>query len=71
MWLVTRASSGFGRAISEAAAEAGDVVVATSRHPEALDDLAARPGRVEALRPDVTDHAAAAAVVADVQARYE
>jgi NAD(P)-dependent dehydrogenase (short-subunit alcohol dehydrogenase family) len=71
VWLVTGASSGFGRAITEAAVEAGDVVVATARHPEALDDLAAaRADRVEALRLDVTDQAAAAAVVADVQARY-
>jgi NAD(P)-dependent dehydrogenase (short-subunit alcohol dehydrogenase family) len=71
VWLVTGASSGFGRAITEAAVEAGDVVVATARHPGALDDLAAaRPDRVEALRLDVTDQAAAAAVVADVEARY-
>jgi NAD(P)-dependent dehydrogenase (short-subunit alcohol dehydrogenase family) len=71
VWLVTGASSGFGRAITEAAVEAGDVVVATARNPGALDDLAAaRPDRVEALRLDVTDQAAAAAVVADVEARY-
>jgi NAD(P)-dependent dehydrogenase (short-subunit alcohol dehydrogenase family) len=71
VWLVTGASSGFDRAVTEAAVEAGDVVVATVRRPAALDDLvAARSDRVEALPLDVTDAAAAAAVVADVQARY-
>jgi NAD(P)-dependent dehydrogenase (short-subunit alcohol dehydrogenase family) len=71
VWLVTGASSGFGRAITEAAVAAGDVVVGAARRPDALDDLVvARPDRVEALPLDVTDAAAAAAVVADVQARY-
>lgn len=71
VWLVTGGSSGFGRAITEAAVEAGDVVVAAARRPGALDDLvAARPDRVEAVALDVTDTAAAAAVVADVQSRY-
>ncbi len=71
VWLVTGASSGFGRALAEAAVAAGDVVIATARRPEALDDLvSAYPDRVEALRLDVTDSGAAAAVVADVEARY-
>ncbi|MHA6631490.1 oxidoreductase [Pseudonocardia sichuanensis] len=71
VWLVTGASRGFGRAIAEAAVMAGDMVVATARCPGALDELVAvRPDRVEALSLDVTDHAAAAAVVADVQARH-
>ncbi len=71
VWLVTGASSGFGRAIAEAAVAAGDVVVAAARRTAALDDLvAAHPDRVEAVALDVTDQAAAAAVVADVQARY-
>jgi NAD(P)-dependent dehydrogenase (short-subunit alcohol dehydrogenase family) len=71
VWLVTGASSGFGRAVSEAAVESGDVVVATARRPAALEELvAARPDRVEALPLDVTDSAAVTAVVADVQARY-
>ncbi|WP_211588762.1 oxidoreductase [Allorhizocola rhizosphaerae] len=71
VWLVTGASSGLGRAISEAAALRGDVVVATARRPEALEDLvSAYPDRVEAARLDVTDAAAVAAVLSDVQARY-
>ncbi|GGS02021.1 MULTISPECIES: oxidoreductase [Streptomyces] len=71
VWLVTGASSGFGRAITEAAVAAGDLVVGAARRPEALQDLvAAHPGKVEALRLDVTDGAAIEAVVADVVARH-
>ena len=71
VWLVTGASSGFGRAIAEAALAAGDVVVGAARRPEALDDLvAAHPDQVEALRLDVTDTAAAESAVRDVVARH-
>ncbi|WP_405920097.1 oxidoreductase [Streptomyces longwoodensis] len=71
VWLVTGASSGFGRAITEAAVAAGDVVVGAARRPEALDDLvAAHPDQVEALRLDVTDVAAAEAAVRDVIDRH-
>ncbi|PKW07620.1 Short-chain dehydrogenase [Streptomyces sp. 1222.5] len=71
VWLVTGASSGFGRAIGEAAVAAGDVVIGAARHPEALDDLvAAHPDQVEALRLDVTDTAALEAAVRDVVARH-
>ncbi|MFF9766176.1 oxidoreductase [Streptomyces sp. NPDC053086] len=71
VWLVTGATSGFGREIAEAAVAAGDVVVGAARHPEALQDLvAAHPGRLEALRLDVTDLAAVDAAVQDVVARH-
>ncbi|MEU5251560.1 oxidoreductase [Streptomyces longwoodensis] len=71
VWLVTGASSGFGRAITEAAVAAGDVVVGAARRPEALDDLvAAHPDQVEALSLDVTDVAAAEAAVRDVIDRH-
>ncbi|MDN0195522.1 oxidoreductase [Streptomyces sp. S.PNR 29] len=71
VWLVTGASSGFGRAIAEAALAAGDVVIGAVRRPEALDDLvSAHPDQVEALRLDVADTGAAEAAVRDVVARH-
>jgi NAD(P)-dependent dehydrogenase (short-subunit alcohol dehydrogenase family) len=71
LWLITGANSGFGRAITEAAVAAGDVVVATARRVTTLDDLvAAHPDQVEALALDVTDAAAIAAAVQDVADRH-
>lgn len=71
VWLITGASSGFGRSIAEAALAAGDTVVATARRPEALDDLvAAHPDRAVAVRLDVTDTARIADVVADTVLWY-
>ncbi|WP_371649406.1 MULTISPECIES: oxidoreductase [unclassified Streptomyces] len=71
VWLVTGASSGFGRAITEAAVAAGDTVIGTARRTRALDDLvAAYPDRVEAISLDVTDGERIDAVAADILARY-
>lgn len=71
VWLITGANSGFGRAITEAAVAAGDVVVATARRIARLDEVAAaHPGQVEALALDVTDTAAVEAVVRDVTDRH-
>jgi NAD(P)-dependent dehydrogenase (short-subunit alcohol dehydrogenase family) len=65
VWLITGASSGFGRAIAEAALNAGDTVVAGVRQPAAMDDLAARyPGRATAVELDVTDGSQVTAAVA-------
>ena len=63
-WLITGASRGFGRALTEAVLEAGDRVLATARRPEQLADLAARYGeRMRTVALDVTDPAAAGAAV--------
>lgn len=71
VWLVTGASSGFGRAITEAAVAAGDVVVGAARRVATLDGLvAAHPDQVEALSLDVTDAAAVDAAVRDVVERH-
>ncbi|WP_405901340.1 oxidoreductase [Streptomyces sp. NBC_00727] len=71
VWLITGASSGFGRAIAAAALAAGDTVVATARRPGALDDLvAAHPDRAVAVQLDVTDTARIADVVADTVLWY-
>lgn len=71
VWLITGASSGFGRAITEAAVAADDTVIATARNAAVLSDIAAtHPGQVEALALDVTDTAAIEAVVQDVIARH-
>ncbi|MGW4021782.1 oxidoreductase [Streptomyces sp. NPDC005009] len=71
VWLITGASSGFGRAIAEAALADGDVVIGAVRRPELLDDLvAAHPDQVESLRLDVADVEDAEAAVRDVVARH-
>ena len=71
VWLITGASSGFGRALAEAALADGDVVVGAARRPGALDDLVvAHPDQMEALGLDVTDTVAAEAAVRGVVARH-
>ena len=68
-WLITGSSRGLGRALVEAALDAGDQVVATARHPEQLAEFAERYGdRVSPVALDVTDpNAVAAAVTACVE----
>jgi 3-oxoacyl-[acyl-carrier protein] reductase len=71
VWLITGTSSGFGRALAEAALAAGDTVIATARKPETLDDLAAaHPGRAIPVALDVTDPAQIKAVVAEAVLWY-
>ncbi|CAM5508610.1 oxidoreductase [Streptomyces narbonensis] len=71
VWLITGANSGFGRAFTEAAIAAGDVVVAAARRPGTLDDLvAAHPDQVDAVALDVTDAAAVDRVVAEAAERH-
>ncbi|KQC34914.1 oxidoreductase [Frankia sp. ACN1ag] len=71
VWLVTGANSGFGRAVTEAAVAAGDVVVATARRAATLDDVVAKyPAQVEAVPLDVTETGTIDAVVRDVVSRH-
>ena len=70
-WLITGSSSGFGRAIADAALERGDRVVATARRPAALDDLVAvAPDRVLAVALDVTERDQIDAAVAAAAERF-
>jgi NAD(P)-dependent dehydrogenase (short-subunit alcohol dehydrogenase family) len=63
-WLITGSSRGLGRALAEAALEAGHRVVASAREPADLADLVGRFGdAVRAVALDVTNPAAAAAAV--------
>ncbi len=71
VWLITGASSGFGRSLAEAVLATGDIVVAAARRIEPLDELiAAYPDRARAIALDVTDQQAASAAVADVVLWY-
>jgi NAD(P)-dependent dehydrogenase (short-subunit alcohol dehydrogenase family) len=71
IWLVTGASSGFGRAVSAAALEAGDRVVATARDPDSIRPLVERhPQRAYALQLDVADPGAAREAVSRAVARF-
>jgi len=71
VWFITGASRGLGRAFAKAALEAGDRVVATARHVDALADLhAAYPGRTTVLSLDVRDRSAVFATVQRAIAAY-
>ncbi|HEY1178237.1 MAG TPA: oxidoreductase [Phytomonospora sp.] len=71
IWLITGASSGFGREIARAALDAGDTVVLTARRPEVLADVvAAHPDRAAAIALDVTDPERVKAAVAETVERF-
>ncbi len=56
-WIISGASSGFGRALALAAARQGATVIATARRTDKLNQLRneASPGLISPLRIDVTD----------------
>jgi NAD(P)-dependent dehydrogenase (short-subunit alcohol dehydrogenase family) len=55
--MITGASSGFGRLMTERLLDRGDTVIGAVRRPEALDDLRDQygPDRLQAVRLDLTD----------------
>jgi NAD(P)-dependent dehydrogenase (short-subunit alcohol dehydrogenase family) len=62
VWFITGSSRGLGRALVQAALDAGDSVVATARKPEQLADLAG--DRLLPVALDVTDPAQVEAAIA-------
>ena len=68
-WLITGATSGFGRVIADAALARGDAVVATSRQTDGLRDLEGNE-RVLVTRLDVTDATERQAAVAAALERF-
>ncbi|MFB6617840.1 oxidoreductase [Streptomyces sp. NPDC056367] len=71
VWLITGASSGFGRTLTEAALAAGDTVVAAARRTQPLEALAAgHPERLLPLAVDVADTARAEEAVAEAVDRF-
>jgi NAD(P)-dependent dehydrogenase (short-subunit alcohol dehydrogenase family) len=71
VWLITGATSGFGRAIAEAALAAGDTVIAAARRPDAVADLVdSAPDRITGLQLDVTDQDRIVAAVGEVLDRH-
>jgi NAD(P)-dependent dehydrogenase (short-subunit alcohol dehydrogenase family) len=63
-WLITGASRGLGRALSETVLEAGHRLVATARDPLQLTELIDRYGdAVRTVALDVTDPLAAEAAI--------
>jgi NAD(P)-dependent dehydrogenase (short-subunit alcohol dehydrogenase family) len=70
-WFITGSSRGLGRALTHAALEAGDRVVATARQPVQLDDLVAEYGeRIYTVALDVTDARAAQLAIADAHHHF-
>jgi len=67
VWLITGASSGFGRAIAEAALARGDSVAAGARSAASLDGL---PSGVQPLALDVTAPNQREAAVAETLERF-
>jgi NAD(P)-dependent dehydrogenase (short-subunit alcohol dehydrogenase family) len=69
VWFITGASSGFGRAIADAALKRGDGVAASARSADALADLAG-DDRVEPIALDVTDAPQRDAAIAGAIERF-
>ena len=71
VWLITGASSGFGRALADCVLERGDRAVLAARRVDRLEAVAARYGeRALALSLDVTDAARREGAVAAALGRF-
>lgn len=72
VWLITGSSTGFGRALAQAALERGYRVVATARQPEQLQELRDRyPDRILTVALDVTNEQSVQQAVAAALNAYD
>lgn len=71
VWFITGSSRGLGRSLTAALLEKGELVAATARKPEQLDDLVAQyPDQIYPIKLDVSDEAAVNSAVKDAVARF-
>ena len=71
VWLITGASAGFGRCLSDEILARGGIVVATARNPATVQDIVAKaPDRVLGVALDVTKPDQIAAAIAATKARF-
>jgi NAD(P)-dependent dehydrogenase (short-subunit alcohol dehydrogenase family) len=67
-WLITGASSGFGRLLSERVASSGDDVIAVARREDRLNELAAKhPEHISPVALDLTSSQAASTIYAVIR----
>jgi NAD(P)-dependent dehydrogenase (short-subunit alcohol dehydrogenase family) len=71
IWFITGSSRGLGRALVQAALDAGDRVAATARQPAQLGELVARHGeRLHCIALDVTDDGAARSAISEAHRHF-
>jgi short-subunit dehydrogenase len=67
-WLITGASSGFGRLLSERVASSGDDVIAVARREDRLNELAAKhPEHISPVALDLTSSQAGSTIYAVIR----
>ncbi|WP_229208656.1 SDR family NAD(P)-dependent oxidoreductase [Dyadobacter luticola] len=71
VWFITGSSSGFGRSLTEALLAKGDIVAATARNTEKLNNLAVKyTDRLLTLELDVTSQQQIQAAISDTIAKF-
>jgi NAD(P)-dependent dehydrogenase (short-subunit alcohol dehydrogenase family) len=71
VWFITGSSRGLGRSLTEAVLAKGDLVAATARNPETLNDLVEKyPDQIYAIKLDVTDYEKVRQAVSDTIAHF-
>jgi NAD(P)-dependent dehydrogenase (short-subunit alcohol dehydrogenase family) len=71
VWFITGSSRGLGRSLTEAVLAKGDLIAATARNPETLNDLVEKyPDQVYPITLDVTDYEKVRQAVSDTIAHF-